>query len=88
MIREFTYTKDNGEVSERKTIVISSPRQNYLVYDVTNLSREDLFTLNEALALADECRENCLKDFELLTKIKVASLWRSFKPEGIEWKEK
>jgi hypothetical protein len=80
-----TYTKDNGESSLRKVIAVSNPRQNYLMYDVTGLSTEHLEVLETALSKIEECRENCLADFELITGIKTSSLWRSFKPEGLVW---
>ena len=86
-LRPMTYTKDNGEVSDRQILVVSEPRENYLVYDVTKLSDEHLEILVDALAMAEEYRDNALADFELLTKVKVNSLWRSFKPGGISWEE-
>lgn len=79
------YTKVNGEISLRQIIVVSKPRKDYLVYDVTNLSDEHLNVLMVALKEADTQRDNAMKDFELLTGIKQSSLWRTFKPEGIEW---
>ena len=87
MIRTMKYTKPNGDVSTRKIIVVSNPRDNYLTYDVSKLSEKELDVLQNALDTVDECRENCLKDFQLLTGIQIASLWRSFKPEGIEWEQ-
>lgn len=85
MIRTMKYTKANGEVSSRQVIVVSNPRDNYLMYDVSKLSEKELDVLTNALDIAEECRENAMKDFQLLTGIQQASLWRSFKPEGIEW---
>ncbi len=64
---------------------MSSPRKNYLMYDVSALSEEALSIFTEALNKAEDYRNNCIADFELVTGIKQANLWRSFKPEGIEW---
>lgn len=86
-LRPMTYTKDNGEVSDRQILVVFEPRDNYLVYDVTKLSDEHLEVLVEALAMVEEYRDNALADFELLTGVQINSLWRSFKPGGISWKE-
>jgi len=86
MIRTMRYTKDNGEVSTRQVIVVSNPREHYLMYDVGKLSEKELEVLTMALEQIDEYRENAIADFELLTGKQQASLWRrSFKPEGIEW---
>ena len=83
--RHCTYTKSNGEVSERDIIIVSEPRTNYLVYDVSGMSEQELEVLWSALDQIEEFRTNAMKDFELLTGIRQSSLWRSFKPEGIEW---
>jgi len=85
MIRTMRYTKDNGEVSTRQVIVVSNPREHYLMYDVGKLSEKELEVLTMALEQIDEYRENAIADFELLTGKQQASLWRSFKSEGIEW---
>ena len=84
-LQHCTYTKTNGETSERELIIVSQPRANYLVYDVTKLSEKELEVLLDALEQTEEFRDNAMKDFELITGIKQNSLWRSFKPEGIEW---
>ena len=79
------YTKDNGETSIREVIPVSAPRENYLVYDVSKMSQEHREILLTALRQVEEYRDNAIADFELLTGIKQSSLWRSFKPGGIEW---
>ena len=80
-----TYTKDSGDVSQRAVIVVARPRDNYLMYDVSKLSDEAVEALVNAVKMAEEYRDNCIADFELVTGIKQASLWRSFKPGGVEW---
>lgn len=84
-IKSMVYTKDSGDKSERDVIVVSAPRNNYLCYDVTNLSYEDREVLISALYEAETCRDNCIADFELVTGQRQSTLWRSFKPEGIDW---
>lgn len=86
-IRTMQYTKANGEVSTRQVIVVSNPKENYLMYDVSKLTEKELQVLQEALKQTEEFRDNAIADFELLTGIKQASLWRTFKPEGIEWEQ-
>jgi hypothetical protein len=85
MLKHMTYQKDNGDTSERDIIVVSEPRKNYLVYDVSKLSDDQLEVLVNALDQIEEFRNNAMKDFELITGVKQSSLWRSFKPEGIDW---
>lgn len=82
------YTKDNGDESLREVIVVAKPRSNYLVYDVTELSSDDIETLSSVLDDIDEYRESQINSFELITGIKQSNLWRSFKPEGIDWEPK
>jgi len=84
-LRYMTYTKADGDISERNVIVVSRPRKTFLVYDTTKLSNEEVNILLKCLDIIEEQRDNAMKDFELLTGLKQGSLWRSFKPEGIEW---
>ena len=86
-LKSMTYTKDNGDVSQREVLVIAEPRDNYLTLDVTKVPDDDLDVLVEALVEANKQRDNAYADFELITGLKVSNLWRSFKPGGIDWKE-
>ena len=87
-IRHMMYTKDTtGETSYRLVVVVAEPRENYLCYDVTDFSEEDLNRLEEVLDEAVEYREDALRSFEYVTGKKINKLWRSFKPGGIEWIE-
>lgn len=81
------YTKANGDKSTRHIVVVSKPRPYYLVYDVSKLSLKELDVLELALTQTEEFRDSAMKDFELLTGVSQASLWRSFNPEGIEWEQ-
>ena len=81
------YTKANGDKSTRHIVVVAEPRDFYLVYDVSKLSLQQLEVLELALTQTEEFRDSAMKDFELVTGVSQASLWRSFKPEGIEWEQ-
>lgn len=84
-IKTVQYTKANGDTSTRQIVVVSEPRDYYLVYDVSKLSAKQMEVLELALNQTEEFRDSAMKDFELLTGLTQNSLWRSFKPEGIEW---
>jgi len=85
--RRMKYTKEDGSISDREVIVVSAPRENYLVYDVGNFTELEISHFLDVLEEADTYRNECLADFEKLTGIKLNSLWRSFKPGGIDWEE-
>lgn len=77
--KKFTYTKTNGEVSERKVLLIAKPSKNYLCLDVENLTNEEVLYLQEELKRFDESRQILINEFD--------TQYKSFKPEGIEWRE-
>jgi hypothetical protein len=79
------YTKDNGDISERYVVVVSDPRKNYLCYDVSEFKDEELKMFKHYLDSIEQYQGDTLTEFEDVTGIKISSLWRSFKPEGIEW---
>lgn len=87
VIKSITYTKDNGEVSERDIIVVSGPKENYLCYDVTKLSVEEREILQHYLDSIEQYREDTMAELTSVTGIRQNTLWRSFKPSGIQWKE-
>lgn len=78
-VKEFFYTKANGERSHRKLIVLRPPQHLYLGLDVTDMSTEEIETLLEGIAEADKYRD------QVFEELNVSNRWRSFKPEGIEW---
>ena len=77
--REFTYTKTNGEVSERKVLVIANPSKNYLCLDVENLTPDEVIYLQKHL--------HELNGEKSMLLHKLDTHYKSFKPEGIEWRE-
>ena len=81
------YTKDNGDVSNREVIVVSAPRDNYLVYDVTKLTEKQIWCLKENITNIEDYSNHQYAEFKAATGININSLWRSFKPGGIDWKE-
>jgi hypothetical protein len=84
-IKRMVYTKDNGDISTREVIVVSAPRENYLVYDVTKLSEDQVKILLHYLNSIEEYREETFAELASVTGIRQNALWRSFKPGGIEW---
>ena len=84
-IKRMTYTKDNGEASTSDVIVVSAPRENYLVYDVSKLDEKLQGWLIKYLEEIEQYREDTFAELTSLTGIRQSNLWRSFKPEGIEW---
>ena len=80
-----SYIKDNGDFTKRQVIVISEPRENYLVLDVSKLTSTESNLLEALLCDVDEVRDATIADFETITGKQYNSLWRSFKPGGIEW---
>ena len=78
-VKEFYYTKSNGERSFRKLIVLRDPQQLYLGLDVTDMTPEQVEKLVEGIHEADAHRD------VLFEELGVGNRWRSFKPEGIEW---
>jgi len=81
-VKEFYYTKSNGERSHRKLLVLREPQRLYLGLDVTDMKSEEIEALLDGIEEADKYRD------ELFEELQVSNRWRSFKPEGIEWVKK
>ena len=84
-IKSMVYTKENGEESNRDIIVVSAPRDNYLVYDVTKLNEKEREILLHYLDSIESYRDETFAELTSVTGIRQNALWRSFKPEGIKW---
>lgn len=78
-VKEFYYTKANGEKSFRRLLVLREPQHLYLGLDVTDMPPEAVDVLIDGIAEADKHRDL------LFEELGVGNRWRSFKPEGIEW---
>lgn len=86
-IKHMKYTKADGEVSHRLVGVVSEPRENYLTYDLSDFTGEEVTMLRHYVDSIENFKEETLKEFEDITGHKISTLWRSFKPGGIEWIE-
>ena len=84
-IRRMIYTKDNGDSSHRLVAVISEPRENFLALDLSKLTSDEVMYLKRLEDSVIDFRDECYTEFEDVTGHKISSLWRSFKPGGIEW---
>lgn len=84
-IRRMTYTKENGDRSDRLVAVMSEPRQNLLALDLSKLTPTEVAYFRQMMDEIETYRGECHSEFEGVTGIQLNSLWRSFKPEGIEW---
>ncbi len=86
-IKRMVYTKDNGERSHRLVAIVSEPKENYLTYDLSEFTSEEIMMFKHYMESVDNYREETFAEFEDVTGKKISSLWRSFKPGGIEWIE-
>jgi len=78
-VKNFIYTKSNGDRSNRSVIVLRPPSNLYLGLDVTDCSSTEIEDILDGIEQADKCRD------EVFESLGVNSRWRSFKQEGIEW---
>ncbi len=83
--KRFTYTKDNGEVSERNAIIMAKPRTNYLVLDISKTDPQAYDDLINTFEEVEDYKQERIQVWEKFWGLKFNDLWRSFKPEGIEW---
>ena len=84
-IRSMKYTKEDGSSSLRSVVVLSKPREHYLMYDVSKLTTHQREYFLTVLSEMETLQDETIAEFEAVTGLKQKSLWRSFKPEGIEW---
>jgi hypothetical protein len=69
----FTYTKPNGDISERTALVIQKPTDNYSMLDITDLDETERSVLESRLEeYFDEVRE-------LRAELGLNSFWKNFK---------
>ena len=74
---EFTYKKDNGDISHRKLMVLNEPSDLYFGVDVTNVDKDTTEELN--MLMKKQGRE--LEEF--LVEKSLTSKYRSFKKNGV-----
>jgi hypothetical protein len=73
----FTYTKDNGNTSERLALVISEPTDNYLMLDLSDLDAGEIDYVEQQFEAFMAERK------ALLSKYKLSTYVKSFKGKGI-----
>lgn len=79
---KFTYTKKNGEVSERVGLLVSSPNKAYGVLDISDLDTEQQAELD--VAYKAYCAERDAILATLNTKYNISALpYKNFLPEGM-----
>jgi hypothetical protein len=75
-IQYATYTRDNGEVSDRVIIILSEPSNYIMALDLTKIDKADQTKVREFLLT----QKQELQTF--LTGIKAE--WKQFKPAGLK----
>jgi hypothetical protein len=72
---KFTYTKPNGEISERVGIVVHKPTDLYSILDLSELDKDELSTMQETFKQYEtELRE-------LRKKYGLDLYWKNFKAD-------
>lgn len=78
---EFTYTKDNGDESQRTIVEVTKPTPNIGGYDISEMSSEDYaFFAVEYNALMDMHKEALVS---LLNKYDLNHSYKMFKPANM-----
>lgn len=72
---KFTYTKPNGEISERVGIVVHRPTDLYSILDLSELDADEL------MAWQDEFHQYQKELKELRAKYGLDLYWKNFKSE-------
>ena len=75
-VQKATYTKDNGEVSDREIIVLSRPVTNIMALDVTKLDDHSKLALSGFITKQKEDLNAKLKE--------LGAEWKAFKPDGLK----
>ncbi len=75
----FTYTKDNGDVSEREVVEVAQPSKLLAAIDVTEMDSDAFaeFTVAYKLMLDRQMQER----LDLLCAFDLKNNYRQFKPE-------
>jgi ribosomal protein L17 len=77
-MEQFTYTKADGTVSERRVVVLSRPSKNILALDVTDVALDKAKEVQQVMETIATLRDEMLRDV-LDSEPKL----RSFIPENI-----
>lgn len=73
----FTYTKNNGDISERYTLLVSEPNKNYLMFDLSDLTEEEKVEAEEIW------KQYCKMRDTLFAETGLSKYYKNFKPECI-----
>jgi hypothetical protein len=66
----FKYTKPDGSISYRDTILLSKPTDNYMTLDCSDLTEEDTEILEQRYAEYEAARKALFYEFDLHNYIK------------------
>lgn len=83
IVTPVTYTKDNGETSDRDIIVISEPIDQYKALDVTDLTVEQRHTLQ---AILKEHKAGLEGFLSTIPTADHKPRWKNFKQAGLQFK--
>jgi|WetSurMetagenome_2_1015567.scaffolds.fasta_scaffold18012_4 hypothetical protein len=72
---KFTYTKPNGDISERVGLVVRKPTDNYSMLDITDLDE------SERAAVVENYRIYLEEEKQLRDDLLLNSFWKNFKSE-------
>ncbi len=80
-VQFFTYTKSNGEVSEREVVVVSEPSNHVEGYDITSMEPANFgaFSVEYAQTLNRQKSEM----LELMAKYDLTHSYRRFTPSSM-----
>jgi hypothetical protein len=77
-MEQFTYTKADGSVSERRVVVLSRPSKNILALDVTDVALDKAKEVQQVMETIATLRDEMLRDV-----LDEEPKLRSFIPENI-----
>lgn len=80
-MKVFTYTKANGETSERRGIVLAEPRDMYLMLDVSHLEDTEAEEVEEAIQ--EQNRRHLEEKNQLVRELELGDRYRNFKRENM-----
>lgn len=76
---KFTYTKKNGEVSERVGLLVSSPNKNYGVLDISDYTAEEQSELDTQFKLYQARKAELLAQLD--EEFNIPKSFKNFVPE-------
>lgn len=75
---KFKYTKENGETSDRRAILLAPARINNLMIDVSHLPEEEALKIDRLFGELKDAQD------ALVDNLRLSGHYRTFKPEGIK----